>query len=69
MEMKYFNPWISHTGVITWVPEIRIHTKCIIKIGDFPFDTQWYFFNKHFNPINERLLNRKHLSIKHHKKK
>ena len=51
MEMKYFNPWISHTGVITWVPEIRIHTKCIIKIGDFPFDTQWYFFNKHFNLI------------------
>jgi hypothetical protein len=42
MEMKYFNPWISNTGVITWVPEIRIHTKCIIKIGDFPFDTQWY---------------------------
>jgi hypothetical protein len=40
MEMKYFNPWISHTGTITWVPEIRIHTKCIIKVADFPFDTQ-----------------------------
>jgi hypothetical protein len=22
------------------VPEIRIHTKCIIKVADFPFDTQ-----------------------------
>jgi hypothetical protein len=40
MEMKLFNPWISHTGMITWVPEIRIHTKCFIKIGDFPFDVQ-----------------------------
>jgi len=38
--MKYFNPWISHTGVITWVPEIRIHTRCLIKVADFPFDTQ-----------------------------
>ena len=39
--MKLFNPWISHTGVITWVPEIRIHTRCIIRIVDFPFDRQW----------------------------
>jgi hypothetical protein len=21
-EMKYFNPWISHTGLITWVNAI-----------------------------------------------
>ena len=39
-EFKYFNPWITHTGVITWVPEVRLHTKCIIKVIDFPFDTQ-----------------------------
>jgi hypothetical protein len=39
-EMKYFNPWISNTGLITWVPEVRIHTKCVIKVSDFPFDTQ-----------------------------
>ena len=39
-EMKLFNAWISHTGLITWVPEIRINTKCVIKIADFPFDTQ-----------------------------
>ena len=38
--MKLFNPWISHTGLITWVPEIRIYTKCLIRIADFPFDTQ-----------------------------
>ncbi len=42
--MKYFNPWISHTGMITWVPEIRIHTKCIIKVADFPFDTRMLNF-------------------------
>ena len=39
-EFKYFNPWITHTGVITWVPEVRLHTKCLIKVIDFPFDTQ-----------------------------
>jgi len=22
------------------VPEVRIHTKCVIKVGEFPFDTQ-----------------------------
>lgn len=38
--MKYFNPWISHTGIITWVPEVRLHTRCLIKVADFPFDTQ-----------------------------
>jgi hypothetical protein len=25
---------------VTWVPEVRIHTKCEIKVKDFPFDTQ-----------------------------
>lgn len=39
-EMKYFNPWISNTGLITWVPEIRLHSRCMIKVSDFPFDTQ-----------------------------
>ena len=39
-EFKYFNPWIMHTGAITWVPEVRLHTKCSIAIKDFPFDTQ-----------------------------
>ena len=38
--MRFFNPWIGNTGSITWVPEIRIHTKCIMKVADFPFDTQ-----------------------------
>jgi hypothetical protein len=42
MEMKYFNPWISHTGVITWVPEMRLTTNCVIKVTYFPFDTQWF---------------------------
>jgi hypothetical protein len=39
-EFKYFNPWILHTGAITWVPEVRLHTKCSIAIKDFPFDKQ-----------------------------
>ena len=39
-ELKYFNPWIMHTGAITWVPEIRVHSKCNIIIKDFPFDEQ-----------------------------
>ena len=39
-EMNYFNPWISNTGMITWVPEVRIHTKCTINVADFPFDKQ-----------------------------
>jgi hypothetical protein len=34
-EFKYFNPWITHTGVITWVPEVRLHTKCLIKVRIF----------------------------------
>ncbi len=29
-----------HTGIVTWVPEVNIVTKCFIKIKDFPFDTQ-----------------------------
>ena len=39
-EFQLFNPWISNTGSITWVPEVRLHTKCNIIIKDFPFDTQ-----------------------------
>ena len=31
-EFKLFNPWILHTGVVTWVPEVRIHTKCVIRV-------------------------------------
>jgi hypothetical protein len=26
--------------MVTWVPEVRIHTKCEINVKDFPFDTQ-----------------------------
>jgi hypothetical protein len=39
-QFKLFNPWVSYSGLVTWVPEVRIHTKCIIKVKDFPFDTQ-----------------------------
>jgi hypothetical protein len=39
-EFKYFNPWISNNGLITWVPEVRLSTKCSMKIRNFPFDTQ-----------------------------
>jgi hypothetical protein len=39
-EFKLFNPWISSEGIVTWVPEIRLHTKCVIKVKDFPFDIQ-----------------------------
>ena len=39
-EFKLFNPWINHYGLVTWVPEIRLHTKCSIKVRDFPFDKQ-----------------------------
>jgi hypothetical protein len=39
-EFKYFNPWISYEGFITWVPEVKLYTRCIIKISDFPFDVQ-----------------------------
>ena len=31
-EFKLFNPWIIHTGEVTWVPETRLHTKCVIKV-------------------------------------
>ena len=31
-EFKLFNPWILHTGYVTWVPEVRIHTKCVIRV-------------------------------------
>ena len=27
-------------GIVTWVPEVKLHTKCSIKIKDFPFDSQ-----------------------------
>jgi hypothetical protein len=27
-------------GIVTWVPEVKLYTKCSIKIKDFPFDTQ-----------------------------
>jgi len=39
-EFKLFNPWIKSDGLVTWVPEVRLHTKCVIKVKDFPFDTQ-----------------------------
>ena len=26
--------------MVTWVPEIRLHTKCVMKVKDFPFDSQ-----------------------------
>jgi len=39
-KFKLFNPWVDYSGLVTWVPEVRIHTKCIIKVKDFPFDTQ-----------------------------
>ena len=32
-EYKHFNPWISYNGQITWVPEVRINTKCLIKVN------------------------------------
>lgn len=46
-EYKHFNPWISHTGSITWVPEIRIHTKCLIKVK--------YLHNKLLTNVNSSL--------------
>jgi hypothetical protein len=39
-EFRFFNPWISYKGEITWVPEVKLFTRCIIKISDFPFDHQ-----------------------------
>jgi hypothetical protein len=39
-EFHYFNPWINSNGLVTWVPEVKLHTKCVIKVKDFPFDTQ-----------------------------
>ena len=39
-QFKLFNPWVSYSGLVTWVPEVKVHTKCIIKVKDFPFDTQ-----------------------------
>ena len=34
-EFKLFNPWIFHSGLVTWVPEVRLHTKCVIKVFIF----------------------------------
>ena len=39
-EFNLFNPWISYKGVITWVPEVRLNTKCVIDVANFPFDNQ-----------------------------
>ena len=39
-EFKLFNPWVMSNGIVTWVPEVKLYTKCSIKIKDFPFDTQ-----------------------------
>jgi nicotinic acetylcholine receptor, invertebrate len=39
-EFKMFNPWIDKSGLITWVPEVRLFTKCSMQIADFPFDKQ-----------------------------
>ena len=39
-EYSYFNPWILPNGLVTWIPEVRLHTKCVIKVKDFPFDSQ-----------------------------
>jgi nicotinic acetylcholine receptor, invertebrate len=39
-EFKYFNPWVSNKGLITWVPEVRLNTRCSMNIRDFPFDKQ-----------------------------
>lgn len=42
-EFKYFNPWILHSGLVTWVPEVRLHTKCVIKVSK-----SFIFFNFNF---------------------
>jgi hypothetical protein len=39
-QFKLFNPWVNYKGLVTWVPEVKIHTRCLIKVKDFPFDTQ-----------------------------
>ena len=31
-DYNQFNPWISFTGHITWVPEIRLHTSCNVQV-------------------------------------
>ena len=31
-EFKLFNPWILSTVLVTWVPEVKIRTKCVIKV-------------------------------------
>ena len=31
-EFKFFNPWILSTGLVTWIPEVRLHTKCVIRV-------------------------------------
>ena len=32
-EFQLFNPWIVHTGLVTWVPEVKLYTKCVIKVS------------------------------------
>ena len=31
-ESKHFNPWISHTGEVTWVPILNFNTFFLIKV-------------------------------------
>lgn len=31
-EFKLFSPWVNSYGLVTWVPEVRLNTKCSIKV-------------------------------------
>ena len=37
-EFNYINQWITNEGLVTWVPEVRLQTKCQTNIKDFLFD-------------------------------
>ena len=31
-DFKYFNPWITSNGLVSWIPEVRLHTRCVIRV-------------------------------------
>lgn len=31
-DFKQFSPWIINTGLVTWTPEVRLHTRCHVKV-------------------------------------
>ena len=52
-------------GIVTWVPEVKLYTKCSIKIKDFPFDSQCCEINFYSWAHTSRQMTIKQFGNKH----